>query len=514
MSRYKVFKAENLEFMSTLNQSSLKRIAGKEHIDFIYIDPPFNTSKSQARKSIDFDKRVVDLQYYDDYGDGLNGYLEFMRLRLEHCYRLLNKETGILCVHLDYNAVHYVKSILDHIFGGGDIDQGKKHLINEIIVRRNKKQAGGSNKLSVEYDTLLLYKKNKNKKLNKIFKDEISEAKWRNDFEIKEPPEGRPLQKFPLFKTRPKKQKRWRWSKEETQQAVKNYNLYLKHYKKKDFDEYAKNNRELRFVRQNGNKIQWYKHHKDKVQIKGNDWLSIKAYDPDNSYPTAKHTDLLDRLIDLCSKKGDLVADFFCGCGVTLKSSLNKDRSFIGCDGQNEAIKEIKKYLQKNQIPTNKVKFEDPFKNIPKEFSKIKDNHVFSNKVVLSLGGVPTKPVGDGGFDGKRIKDGALIEVKRGNCSRPQMQSFIGVLTNNKIKTGLYVAKNFTKEAKECSYKARNQGIFIELITLKQFQTMYIYKEKGMKKNKASNALQIQKEQKKSKQKRNKIKPSKKKARK
>ena len=96
---YEINFAENLEFMSTLES---------ETIDFIYIDPPFNTSKIQKRtkfKQKKWAKYVVNLEFYDSFGSGTSGYVQFMKPRLEHCHRLL-KNTGVLCVHLDYNSVH------------------------------------------------------------------------------------------------------------------------------------------------------------------------------------------------------------------------------------------------------------------------------------------------------------------------------------------------------------------------------------------------------------------------
>ena len=124
--KYKVALAENLEYMATLKDETFR---------FIYIDPPFNTNKTQRGKRYtnkDWDRKLIDLEYYDSYGDGIQGYLEFMRPRLRHCHRLLDKK-GILCVHLDYNSSHYIKCMLDDIFGFGNIDTGSGHFVNEVI---------------------------------------------------------------------------------------------------------------------------------------------------------------------------------------------------------------------------------------------------------------------------------------------------------------------------------------------------------------------------------------------
>ena len=121
--KWKVVQAENLDYMTTLESNKFQ---------LIYIDPPFNTSKKQ-QKTKEWDKKIERLEYYDSFGDGIQGYLEFMKPRLRECKRLL-KDSGFLAVHLDYNSVHYIKCMLDDIFGEGNIDRGESHFVNEIII--------------------------------------------------------------------------------------------------------------------------------------------------------------------------------------------------------------------------------------------------------------------------------------------------------------------------------------------------------------------------------------------
>lgn len=109
-----------------------------ESIDLIYIDPPFNTGKSQSRTQI---KTIADLDgdrvgflgrsyrtievgqkaYHDQFDD----YLGFLKPRLLEAYRLL-KPDGSLYFHIDYREVHYCKILLDQIFG-------RDSFLNEII---------------------------------------------------------------------------------------------------------------------------------------------------------------------------------------------------------------------------------------------------------------------------------------------------------------------------------------------------------------------------------------------
>ncbi|MCX7993456.1 MAG: site-specific DNA-methyltransferase [Fimbriimonadales bacterium] len=104
----------------------------------IYIDPPFNTGKAQQRTRIraissengtriGFGNRRYAVQPYESpaYGDDFDDYLAFLRPRLIEAHRLLTPD-GSLFVHLDYREVHYVKVMLDEIFG-------RECFMNEII---------------------------------------------------------------------------------------------------------------------------------------------------------------------------------------------------------------------------------------------------------------------------------------------------------------------------------------------------------------------------------------------
>jgi len=163
-----VAKAENLEYMSVLKSDT---------IDLIYIDPPINTQKIQRNTQQwkkEWPRKVLYLQYYDSFGDGTQGYLEFMRPRLNHCHRLL-KPTGILCVHLDLRSVHYIKCMLDEIFGYGDIEKGQSLFLNEIIWSYNRWSAE-SNYFQKIHDNILIYSKTKDYTFNVPYKNHEDSA--------------------------------------------------------------------------------------------------------------------------------------------------------------------------------------------------------------------------------------------------------------------------------------------------------------------------------------------------
>jgi site-specific DNA-methyltransferase (adenine-specific) len=121
--------ADNLPFLQSLPADS---------VDLIYIDPPFNTGKTQARTQIetraDADgdrtgfggRRYVTVKVGSRaYGDVFDDFLAFIEPRLLEAYRVL-KPRGSLYFHIDYREVHYCKVLLDGIFG-------RDAFINEII---------------------------------------------------------------------------------------------------------------------------------------------------------------------------------------------------------------------------------------------------------------------------------------------------------------------------------------------------------------------------------------------
>ena len=144
------------------NFSILKSMPS-ESVDLIYIDPPFNTGKEQARRSIrvtrdDEGDRVgfggqsysTELLNERAYDDCFDDFLSFLRPRLLEARRLL-KAQGSLYFHIDYREAHYCKIMLDEIFG-------RENFINEIIWAYD---FGGrpKNRWPAKHDTIFFYAK-------------------------------------------------------------------------------------------------------------------------------------------------------------------------------------------------------------------------------------------------------------------------------------------------------------------------------------------------------------------
>jgi site-specific DNA-methyltransferase (adenine-specific) len=151
----RVIHADNLEVLPTFDDGSFT---------LIYLDPPFNTGRSQRRhttksvrsegsgtvvgfKGLSYQRIKGDLYQYDDR---FEDYWEFLEPRLIEAWRLLAVD-GTLYLHLDYREAHYAKVLLDMLFG-------RESFLNEIIWAYDY-GAKAKNRWPTKHDTILVYVK-------------------------------------------------------------------------------------------------------------------------------------------------------------------------------------------------------------------------------------------------------------------------------------------------------------------------------------------------------------------
>lgn len=144
-----VYCADNLEIMRSLATSDFK---GK--FQMIYMDPPFYSGAKYFFRRSDGSKKLA---YSDVWGSGLLEYLEMIAKRILIARELLSDD-GLMWIHLDYRAVHYVKIIMDEIFG-------MENMVNEIVWGYRSGGASGR-RFARKHDTILLYSKTKEYKFN------------------------------------------------------------------------------------------------------------------------------------------------------------------------------------------------------------------------------------------------------------------------------------------------------------------------------------------------------------
>lgn len=144
-----VYCADNLEIMRSLATCDFKG-----SFQMIYMDPPFYSGAKYFFRKPDGSK---DLAYIDIWNNGLCEYLEMLTERIFAARELLSDD-GLIWIHLDYRAVHYVKIIMDEIFGMGN-------MVNEIVWGYRSGGASGK-RFARKHDTILLYSKTKKYKFN------------------------------------------------------------------------------------------------------------------------------------------------------------------------------------------------------------------------------------------------------------------------------------------------------------------------------------------------------------
>src|SRR3989344_5406089 len=301
---------DNLLAMQALLAGDKDTPSMRGKIDLIYIDPPFD-SKADYRTKItlphtDIEQRptvIEQFAYADTWKDGTASYLAMMVTRLILMRELLS-EQGSIYVHIDWHVGHYVKVIMDEIFG-------KENFRNEITWQRDsagKGAKGTSKQWSRENDFLLFYSKSLNTYFNQVYREELTETQLREY--IYSEPDGRKFKK-----------------------------VQLGDYSKDSIEKMKTQN--LIYVTSTGREYKKYYLDEAKFAI-GSNWIDIinlsKGQYENLAYPTQKPEKLLDRIIRSSSPERGIVADFFCGSGTTGAVAERLGRKWIMSDLSKTAI--------------------------------------------------------------------------------------------------------------------------------------------------------------------------------
>ena len=298
-----IFHMDNLVALRGINSST---------IDLIATDPPFNTGRNRMKVGGEYVDQWrwdvnVHRSWMDDMRDGddkskavvkviesahhahtpnLSAFLCMLGIRQLEKHRVL-KDTGIVCVHLNHVAGHYVKAIMDAVFG-------HKNFINEIVWR---KYAGRKNnakiKLSTQHEVILVYSKAKDGyTFNKLWVPHSAKEIEKEYKEVDE--DGR----------------RFRYSRGRSYQL---HGIQKKLY----LDESPGRARGTLWV-------------EDGLQLN-------TSSNERTGYPDQKPVALYELLVECFSNPDDLILDPFCGCGTTPVAAQNLGRRWIGIDSGDDA---------------------------------------------------------------------------------------------------------------------------------------------------------------------------------
>jgi site-specific DNA-methyltransferase (adenine-specific) len=421
-----LFFGDNLDLLQQLYAEN-----PQGYIDLIYIDPPFNSKRNYnvLFESVDLKDATAQKEAFADtwsnvsyvftlnqladldfslhsfiknldstnISKGAISYLTTMAVRLWYMHKVL-KPNGSFYLHCDSTMSHYLKIICDLIFG-------EKGFVNEIIWSNEtasgfKSQA--KNKFIRGHDIIFFYTK------------------------------GKPtfnIQYLPLSESTKRRY-------DKVDNEGKKYKIYVGN----DGTE-----RIVYLEKSKGRKL-------------SDTWTDIPSFQTVNAsrewmgYDTQKPEALLDRIIKTSSNEGDLIADFFCGCGTSIAVAQKLNRRWIGVDISHLAINLISKRLEDSYGVEVLKTFE--IHGFPKDIESARAlaNDVKGGRlefeewiVEILLHGVVNERRNEMGFDGYRTfsiydkKYIVMIEVKSGSASPTQVNHFINTVKDRGGAMGLFI---------------------------------------------------------------------------
>jgi DNA modification methylase len=344
-----LFHGDNKEVLAFLLANGYR---GK--VNFIYIDPPFDSGADYVRKvslrgvqgtaKINGDGYTLgeQIQYTDIWAN--DNYLQFMYERLLLLKEIL-ADDGSIAVHCDVRRSHYLRIILDEIFGADNIR-------GEIVVRAGVKnvqsQFDEMSSLTLGHNSIFLFSKGKDTKYQTLRKydEEHEPGKWDTFWRGTD----RPTMRYELLGQKPNSGQ-WRWEENRAKQAIENYRKYTTHFSKTmNLDDYylqeLDKGQDLNFVRLSEDNVVQYYVSPRKYKILSNVWLDIPYRGTETDYPTEKNEAISERIIEWLTRPGDLVLDSFIGSGTVASVAQKLGRRWIGCDINKGAIQTTTKRLR------------------------------------------------------------------------------------------------------------------------------------------------------------------------
>lgn len=316
---------DNLQAMKTLlemkKEGSLCNADSTPGVRLIYIDPPFATKQefegSQDQKA--YQDKIVGVEF-----------LEFLRERLIFMRELL-AEDGHIFVHVDYRKCHYIKALLDEIFG-------ENNFRNEIVLpgrasKNLQQQFKLIMRLNVRHDNLFWYSATVGSKVSPLWIEKHNkgnpEGHWHHFWSTAD----RRTMRYKLFGIKPETGQ-WTWEEERAKRAVGNYKRFLEEGGGRTLAEYWRDiGCTLDFIRKNpedGTPQYWRPPAEDRLA--DTVWSGVPIYSNSTKYPTEKNERLLAQIVDLATSPNDLVMDAFAGSGTTCAVAEKLGRRWIGID--------------------------------------------------------------------------------------------------------------------------------------------------------------------------------------
>lgn len=488
------------------NLRVLREAIADESVDLVYLDPPFNSAanynvlfreasgEQSAAQIMAFEDtwhwtheseaayqelvteaperlaRLVEAMRQMLSTSDMMAYLVMMAPRLAELHRVL-KPTGSLYLHCDPTASHYLKLLLDAIFG-------PVNFKNEIVWKRSDAHSDakqGARHYGRIHDVLLFYAKSAEMKFNTLY-NPLPQSTIDNWYNNTEPETGRRYNKADVTgpggaaKGNPYYEwkgvsRYWRYSREKMEQLEAEGRLVYSRsgmpYQKRYLDE------------SKGVSVQdWWD---DISMLRG-----IQSKER-LGYPTQKPEALLERIINASSNEGDVVLDPFCGCGTTINVAERLKRRWVGIDITHLAVALIQNRLRET-FGTELSPYEvhgTPTDTASAEALALQDRYQFQWWALSLVDARPAqdrKKGKDTGIDGlirflEREGEPArtvVVQVKSGKVSSRDIRDLVGVLDREKAVIGIFITlqtptRDMLKEAVSAGFYQSQWGNFPRL---------------------------------------------------
>lgn len=459
------------------NLTILREQLADASVDLVYLDPPFNSKRdynllfkqpnghaSDAQITAFTDawhwgeqaeREFADILHQSNTGaaeliqalrrllqeNDLMAYLVMMTNRLLQMHRVL-KPTGSLYLHCDPTASHYLKLVLDAVFGPG-------HFHNEIVWKRTTAKSQTWQRFPSNHDLLLFYSKSDNFTFNRQFLPH-SEEYIQQSYNHIEPETGR---RYSLDNLTAEGTRNGSCGNDWRGISVRAKGNHWKYTieKLEDLDRQGR----IYWPKKIGG-VPRFKRYLDEMEGVSVDdvWVDIPPLGAQAAerlgYPTQKPQALLERIISASSNPGDIVLDPFCGCGTAVHAAQALGRQWIGIDITHLAITLIEKRL-KDAFP------QDTFTvlGVPKDFATAqdlasRDKYQFQWWACSLVKAQPyqnKKKGADGGIDGiiyfqdnHRSPRKIIVSVKGGeHVTRSMVADLKNTVEREKAQLGFFV---------------------------------------------------------------------------
>ncbi len=508
------------------NLDILREYIATESVDLVYLDPPFNSNRSYNILFRDESGKHSEAQIeafedtwhwsdaaartYRELATGAPGevskaisalhdllgenqvmaYLVMMAARLVELQRVL-KTTGTLYLHVDTTASHYLKVLMDAIFG-------PTQFMNEVSWKRSSAHSDtkqGMRRYGKIRDVLLVYTKSGKHTWNPLYApytEEYLQSEYRHVA-----PDGRRYKETDVTAAKPggdvefdwrvKREAvpgaRWEADLDEEwrnpkpgyeYQGVRPYRGRFWAYSKANLAKFARSGHLIH--RKTGMpRLVQYADEMPGIPLQDS-WDDIHPASGSESlgYPTQKPLKLLERVVSVSSNPGDVVLDPFCGCGTAIAAAQKLGRRWIGIDITHLSVA-LQKYRMENMFPGIKIEVIGEPKDLASARQLASEDRYQFQWWALSL--IRAKPLGANKAGGKTGKKGAdrgidgvinfldggstpkrvLVQVKSGKVSSRDIRDLVGTIDREKAAIGVFLTleeptEPMKKEARSAGY--------------------------------------------------------------